>query len=114
MQVLAITVSLVATLVALALVTRTAPRGIDQRCEERHEGLVTAPDERAGRLVDPRDCDDDVLVEGEDPQSPRSFSASLSVATSSVGFLAPASSVSPWRLTQMTGTLSFVHGSTSW
>ena len=25
-----------------ALVTRTAPRGIDQRCEERHEGLVTA------------------------------------------------------------------------
>ena len=25
-----------------ALVTRTAPRGIDQRCEERHEGFVTA------------------------------------------------------------------------
>jgi hypothetical protein len=24
-----------------ALVTRTEPRSIDQRCEERHEGLVT-------------------------------------------------------------------------
>ena len=47
-------------------------------------------------------------------QMPRSFSASLRFLTSSVGFLAPGSSSSPWRLTQITGTLSFTAGSTSW
>ena len=75
---------------------------------------LTAVDHRAGGLPDPADADDDVRVEGEDPQSPRSFAASRSVLTSSVGFFWLGSSCSLFRLTQITGTLSFAHGSTSW
>ena len=46
--------------------------------------------------------------------APRSFAASRRVLTSAVGFFGPASSSSLLRLTQMTGTFSFRHGSTSW
>jgi hypothetical protein len=46
--------------------------------------------------------------------APSSLAASRRVLTSAVGFFCPASSSSLLRLTQMTGTLSFRHGSTSW
>ena len=45
---------------------------------------------------------------------PSSFAASRRFATSAVGLRWPASSVSLWRLTQITGIFSFTHGSTSW
>src|SRR5256885_1854589 len=80
--------------------------GEDRRVDA--ERLVAAAHERAGCLVDARRRYEDVLMEGLDVQSPSSFSASLSVLTSSVGFLAVASSVSPRRLTQITGTLSLI------
>ena len=45
--------------------------------------------------------------------APRRRAASSRFLTSAVGFLAPGSSVSPDRLTQITGTFAFTHGSTS-
>ena len=78
------------------------------------ERLAAAADERARRPPRRRRGDEDVLVERDEPQSPRSLSAALRSLTSSVGFLAPGSSCSPRRLTQITGTFCLMHGSTSW
>ena len=68
-------------------------------------------------LVRPGDRDDDVGVQADGPHgrqaAPSSFAASRSDLTSAVGFLAPGSSCSLLRLTQITGTLAFRHGSTS-
>ena len=45
--------------------------------------------------------------------APKSFAASSSVFTSAVGFFCDASRVSLLRLTQITGILALMHGSTS-
>src|SRR3954464_6024893 len=55
-----------------------------------------------------------VLVDGDYFQAtPRSLAASRRFLTSSVGFFWFDSSLRPWRLTQMTGIFSLMHGSTS-
>ena len=78
------------------------------------ERLVAGANQRAGGLEDPGGGYDDVGVEPYGPHAaPSSRAASSRLLTSAVGFLAPASSVSPLRLTQITGILSFTHGSTS-
>ena len=78
------------------------------------ERLAAGADEGAGGLVDPGGGDDDVCVEPYGPHAaPSNRAASSRFFTSAVGFLAPASSVSPLRLTQITGILAFTHGSTS-
>ena len=46
--------------------------------------------------------------------TPSSLTASARFLTSAVGFFWPGSSVSLWRLTQITGILFFTAGSTSW
>ena len=46
--------------------------------------------------------------------APSSFAASRRFLTSAVGFFWPESSSSLLRLTQITGTLALMHGSTSW
>ena len=78
------------------------------------EGLAAAADERAGGLEGAGGGDDDVGVEPDGPHAaPRRRAASSRFLTSAVGFLAPGSRVSPDRLTQITGTFAFTHGSTS-
>ena len=86
--------------------------GQDRRVDA--ERLAAGANEGAGGLVEPGGGDDDVSVEPDGPHAaPSNRAASSRFLTSAVGFLAPASSVSPLRLTQITGILSFMHGSTS-
>ena len=54
-----------------------------------------------------------VQTDGFHYAAPRSLAASRSVFTSAVGFFWLESSVSLLRLTQITGTFAFRHGSTS-
>ena len=87
--------------------------GVQRRVHD--EGLIAVMNDRARRLPLDRLDDDHLRVDRQDlHQTPSSLAASNSDLTSAVGFLAPGSSGSLRRLTQMTGTLSFTQGSTSW
>ena len=82
----------------------------------RPEGLLARLHQRAGGLPEPRRDDDDVGVQPDGLHryaAPSSFAASRRFLTSAVGFFWLESSVSLLRLTQITGTLAFRHGSTS-
>jgi hypothetical protein len=90
---------------------------VDRRVDD--ERLVPRVQERAGRLPLDARGDDDVPVQGQDlhgggalePEEADGLEERLDLLG---GLLHPASRVSLRRLTQMTGTLSFRSGSTSW
>ena len=97
-------------------------RGQDLELVRQHrrvdaERLLAGAHQRAGRLPEARRDDHDVGVEPDGPHSaqaaPSSLAASRSVFTSAVGFFCEESSCSLLRLTQTTGTLALMHGSTS-
>ena len=81
------------------------------------ERLLAGAHERAGRLPEARRDDHDVGVKPDgahsDQAAPSSLAASRRVFTSAVGFFCEESSCSLLRLTQTTGTLALMHGSTS-
>ena len=78
------------------------------------ERLLAVADRGRGRLPDPARDDERLRMDGDGSQATfSSFAASRRVLTSSVGFFWLFSSFCPRRLTQITGTLVFRHGSTS-
>ncbi len=79
-----------------------------------HERLPSGAERRGGGLPDAARQHERVAVDRDGPQAAfSSFPASRKVFTSASGFLAPASSSSPWRLTQITAIFCLRQGSTS-